>query len=60
MIKITEDPHSEMLRIEFKDNCIFEGNYHDFDISGEGFKKLFKRMKLKVETVYKDYDEWYD
>lgn len=60
MIKITEDIYSEMLRIEYKDECIFEGNSYDFDRSGEGFKKLFKRMKLKVETVDKDYDEWYD
>lgn len=59
MIKITEDIYSEMLRIEYKDECIFEGNYSDFDRSGEGFKKLFKSMKLKVEIVNKDYDEWY-
>ena len=60
MIKITEDPHSEMLRIEYKDKCVFEGNYWDFSVDGEGFKNLFKAMKIEVDIDYKDYEEWYE
>lgn len=60
MIKITEDKNSEMLRIEFNDKCLFEGNYWDFDVSGKKFAEIFKKCKLKVEILNRDYDEWYE
>lgn len=60
MIKITEDPHSEMLRIEYKDKCIFEGNFTDLSGDADGFKKLFQKMEFEVKVDYKDYEEWYD
>lgn len=60
MIKITEDPHSEMLRIEYKDKCVFEGNFTDFSRNSEGFKELFKELDFEVKLEYKDYEEWYE
>lgn len=60
MIKITEDPHSEMLRIEYKDKCIFEGNFTDFSRDSDGFRELFNQMEFDVEVIEKDYEEWYE
>lgn len=59
MIKITEDLESDMLRIEYNNKCIFEGNFTDFNRSGEGFKNLFRRMDLDVEVIQEVYDNWY-
>lgn len=58
-IKITEDSNSEMLRIEINNKCIFEGNYWDFDRSGNGFKKMLEKIGYNVQLIEKDYDEWY-
>lgn len=60
MIKITEDPHSEMLMIEYKGRCIFAGNYWAFSRDSGGFKDLFEDMDFEVEVINKDYEEWYD
>lgn len=57
-IKITEDSTTEMLRIEIDNECIFEGNYWDFDRSGDGFKKILDKIGCNVELVEKDYNEW--
>lgn len=41
---MTEDSSSEMIRIEYNNKCIFEGNFTDFSRDSEGFKELFKEM----------------
>lgn len=58
-IKIIEDSESEMLQMTIEDECIFEGNYWDFDRSGENFRRLFEYLGFKVSLEEKDYDTWY-
>jgi hypothetical protein len=55
-VVITEDSSSEMLRITVGDECLFEGNYWDFNRDGTTFKRLFKSIGAEVELVEKDYD----
>jgi len=58
-IKITEDSESEMLKIETETECLFEGNYWDFNRGGSSFKEFFESMGIEVELEEKEYNKWY-
>ena len=47
-IKILDDPSCEMMEIYKDDDCIFCGNYWDFDYSPIGIKDFLKELGLNV------------
>lgn len=60
MVKITYNESADMMRIEYRDKCIFHGNYWDFDDSPHGLKKLFEQLGLDVELTESVNDELED
>ena len=57
-VVITNDSTCEMLRIMCDDDCLFEGNYWDFEQSDTSFKKLLEAVGCEVQVNEKDYEEW--
>lgn len=53
IVRILKDENVEMMKVFYKNDLIFEGNYWDFDRSPEFLLKFLK--KLKVDVSLNDY-----
>ena len=54
-IIIKDNIYTEMLSISKEDGeCLFHGNYWDFDRSGLGFKKLLEELGHEVKLTMED------
>ena len=59
-VLIEDDTDNAMMSISFNGECLFDGNYWDFDHSSDGLKKLLEQMGLAVtieETTLEEISE---
>ena len=59
-VLIKDDSNNSMMSISVGDNCLFYGNYWDFDRSAIGLKELLEQMGLAVtieETTLEEISE---
>lgn len=58
-IIIKEDQDCEMMSITTSEGeCLFYGNYWDFNRTGDSFKSLFEKLGFDVKLTETEYSNW--